>query len=132
MPDYICFGEFREADCGHPEQYYRERFASLDCRGGLKIAPSAQFGFYVHVWTQSHAIESGKFTVPVVDRPVQIDAHAWIGSDVVLYNCHVEHHAIIACGSVVRNCTVPAHEMWEGNPARPIKRWAGDHWEKIA
>lgn len=52
---------------------------------------------------------------------VVIDDDAWIGANAVLLDgTHVGRGAIIGAGSVVSG-TVPAYEIWGGNPLRKLK-----------
>lgn len=113
---------------GHPESYFAMRYMWLDCRGPLTISPTAVFGFGVKIITRSHDMTHGEFDVHVVDRPVQVDDGAQVYSFALLYNCHIKHHAVVACGAVVRNMTVEPWTMVEGNPARVTKCWNGERW----
>lgn len=112
---------------GLPEDYFRVRGCVLDCRGALVIDATSIWGFRVSVYTRSHDIASGEVGA-TVNRAVQVDAGAWVGSGATLYNCHIGAGAIVACGAVVRNQDVAPHVMVAGNPARVIARWDGDHW----
>jgi len=124
-------GEWTPEKIGKPLEYFDLRKVFLDCRGELKIHPTTEWGWYVAVITASHDISSGQYTTGVVNRPVIVDEYAWIGSFSVLYNCHIQHHAIVACGAVVRNMTVEPWTIVEGNPAVPIKRFVDGQWIKI-
>lgn len=115
---------------GHPESYFAMRYMWLDCRGPLTISSTAVFGFCVKIITRSHVMDGGEFDVHVVDKPVRIDDGAQVYSFSLLYNCHIKHHAVVACGSVVRNMTVEPWTMVEGNPARIVKYWDGEKWVK--
>lgn len=77
----------------------------------------------MHTYSVSH--HPARYDEGVVLRPVVVDDYAWIGSDAVLYNCHVGEGAVVAVGSVVRSRDVPPWTMVEGNPARIIARY--DH-----
>lgn len=131
MPDYYCFGHFREADAGHAEHYFSERFTLLDFRGPLKIASTAQFGFCNRIFTQSHSIAHGQFYGPAIDKPVTIEDGAWITSYCTLYDCTIGHHAIVSIGSVVAHATIPPYTIVAGNPARPVAEWDGEKWVKV-
>lgn len=119
------------ATVGRDEQYFHMRRTWLDCRGPLTIHKTAVFGFGVKIITMSHRMEHGKFTVALKTKPVTIDEGAQVYSFSLLYNCHIEHHAVVACGSVVRNMTVLPWTMVEGNPARVIKKWNGEEWVPV-
>lgn len=133
MPDYVCLGQFSERKAGHSEHYFAERYSWLDFRGELSIDPTVQFGFCNMIITQSHDITTGEWRVPVVNKKVTIGAHAWITSRCMLYNCEIGHHAIVACGAVVRNMTVPPYTIVEGNPAKVVAKWNDEtkKWERV-
>ena len=116
---------------GKPLAYFCTRGTFLDCRGPLKIHPKSEWGWHVMVITRSHDVSEGAYSQARVERPVTVDEGAWIGSRALLYNCHVKHHGIVACGAVVRNMTVEPYTIVAGNPAVPIKRYVGGKWEKI-
>jgi acetyltransferase-like isoleucine patch superfamily enzyme len=131
MPDYLCWGPYDEQAVGHPEKYFAERYTWLDFRGGLTIAPTAQFGFGNRIMTASHSILSGQFFGPAISRPVIIGEWAWITSFCVLYSCTIGHHAVLSIGSVVANMEVEPYTLVAGNPARAIKKWNGERWIKV-
>lgn len=57
-----------------------------------------------------------------VDRPVEIGHGAWIGAGaIILPGVVIGTGAVIGAGSVVTK-SVPAREVWAGNPARPIRK----------
>ena len=129
--DRLLHGQWTSAKIGKPLAYFETRRTFLDCRGPLKIDPTSEWGWFVMVLTQSHDVSSGEYTNPVVQRGVTVDEHAWIGSRAVLYNCHIQHHAIVACGAVVRNLTVEPYTVVEGNPAQVCKRFVDGQWVKV-
>jgi len=116
---------------GKPLEYFALRKIFLDCRGELSIHPTSEWGWYVTVITESHDISSGQYTGGGVDRSVTVGEYAWICSNALLYNCHIKHHAIVACGAVVRNMTVEPYTIVEGNPARPTRRFVDGQWIDI-
>jgi acetyltransferase-like isoleucine patch superfamily enzyme len=116
------------ATVGRDVAYFTMRGTWLDCRGPLTIHKTAAFGFGVKILTMSHDMSGGEFMARVVKKPVIIDEGAQIYSFSLLYNCHIMHHAVVACGSVVRSMTVEPWTMVEGNPARVIKKWDGERW----
>lgn len=122
---------FDEGKAGHTEHYYTERGCVIDCRGSLKISPLSYWGWFVHVYTTSHDISTGEFNGPAISRPVEVGDYAWICSDVVLYNCKIEHHGIVSVGSVVKGLVVPPYHIAEGNPAILVAKWNGEKWLKI-
>jgi len=119
---------------GRGRGYFDIRHTWLDCRGTLKIDAKSHWGFYVKVITCSHDITSGVDIAmasaigELVDRPVIVGKHAWIGSGSLLYNCIVREGAVVAVGSVVRSCEVAPWVIVAGNPAKVIARWADGAW----
>lgn len=109
-----------------PESYFNLRYMWLDARGPLHISATSHWGNGVIVITRSHAMDDGEFSTTVVDRPVRVDEGAQVYSFSLLYNCHIKHHAVVACGAVVRNMTVEPWTMVEGNPARVTRYWNPD------
>jgi acetyltransferase-like isoleucine patch superfamily enzyme len=124
-------GKWTPAMIGKPLEYFALREAFIDCRGTLKIHPTSEWGWYVTVITRSHDVSGGQYSKETVDRPVTVDEHAWICSRALLYNCHIQHHAIVACGAVVRNMTVEPYTVVEGNPAVPVRRFVDGQWVPI-
>jgi serine acetyltransferase len=116
---------------GKPLAYFALRGIFLDCRGPLKIHPESEWGWHVMVLTRSHDVSGGAYSQKRVDRPVTVEEGAWIGSRAILYNCHIKHHAIVACGAVVRNMVVEPHTIVEGNPAVVTRRYVGGEWVSI-
>lgn len=121
--NYVCWGAFDQSKAGHDEGYYQQRYAHLDFRGNLSISPLSWWGFSVSVFTLSHIVSEGAYSPPVQVKNVTVGDYAWLCSQTILYNCTVEHHAIVSIGSVVRNMRVPPYHVAEGNPARLICYW---------
>lgn len=122
------------ATVGHTEHYFSERHVQLDTRGTLKIDSGSKWGFGVRVITLSHSNDkgtSGPNWATTVDRPVTVDAGAWIGSYAILYNCHIGARAVVALGSVVRSQNVAPDTMVAGNPARVIARFVDGKWSYL-
>ena len=135
IDDGLLEGDFSVKKAGHPASYYATRHIYLDCRGSLQIHPSTGWGNWIGTITWSHDARSGVTVIgedmtPAVDRPVTVDEGAYIGSFALLYNCHIKHHSIVACGAVVRNMTVEPYTIVEGNPARVIKKFIDGKWIK--
>jgi len=102
-----------------PTSYFLVRGCFIDARGPLEIDSSSTWGFCVKVITKSHAIDDGTVG-EVIDRPVIVEADAWIGSFSLLYNCIIGAGAVVAAGSVVRSCEIMPGVMVAGNPAQKI------------
>lgn len=129
-------GSFSLEKAGHHAGYYATRHICLDCRGSLSIHPGSGWGSWIVVITWSHdtrtgTIIEGEDMSKAVDRPVTVDEGAFIGTRALLYNCHIKHHAIVACGAVVRNMTVESYTIVEGNPAKVIKRFVNGKWRRV-
>lgn len=121
---------------GRPLAYFSLRNVFLDCRGELKIHPSSEWGWFAMAITMSHTVLSGQVTdgqqiTGAARRTVIVDECAWICSRALLYNCHIQHHAIVACGAVVRNVVVPPYTIVEGNPAMAVRHYVDGHWVPV-
>jgi len=101
---------------GHPVEHFMQWGVVLDCRGKLRIAPTARFGWQAMLLTTSHVYDENGMGRRL-GRTVLIDDYAWITSRAVVYNSHVKEHAIVGLGAIVRNRVVPAWSIVEGNPA---------------
>ena len=125
-------GEFEKTKVGGlPSKFFWDRQTWLDCRGDLRICPqNVTLGFGVKIITCSHDFSMGEVGSSIFKK-VWIDQHVFVGSFSILYNCHLMHNVVVACGSVVRNITVPPYTMVEGNPAIPIKQYINEKWERI-
>jgi len=134
--DRLIHGVVTTEQIGRPLTYFCERKVFLDCRGNLKIHPSSEWGWFAMAITMSHYIHQGFVTdgqqiTGAAPRTVIVDECVWIGSRAILYNCHIQHHAIVACGAVVRNTIVPPYTIVEGNPAVAVKRYVDGQWVPI-
>ena len=127
---YTHLGHYDKAKAGHPEPYYVDRHTFIDYRGDLKVSPLSYWGFGNMVMTASHNIMSGGFEGPLIDKRVYVDDYAWITSGCILYNCHIQHHAIVSIGSVVNNMIVEPYHVVSGNPAIVIAFWDGQRWRR--
>jgi len=122
------------ATVGKTAHYFAERHCRIDCRGPLTIHADSFWGYFVTVITKSHDIRLGTDSgmgLAYIDRPVIVDKAAWIGSDVVLYNCHIGEGAIVSVGTVVHSQEVKPWTMVAGNPAKVIARFADGKWNYI-
>jgi acetyltransferase-like isoleucine patch superfamily enzyme len=127
---YTRIGTYDKNKAGHPEMYYSERYCNMDYRGNMHISPLSYFGFGVTVITASHDISSGEFSVHMILKDVTVGDFAWICTNAILYNCEIQHHAIVAIGALVKNMTVLPYTIVSGNPAVVTARWDGKTWVK--
>jgi acetyltransferase-like isoleucine patch superfamily enzyme len=125
-------GEFSASKVGGlPPSFFWDRQTWLGCRGDPRICPqNVTLGFGVKIITCSHDFLKGEVG-PSIPKKVWIDQHVFVGSFAILYNCHLMHNSVVACGSVVRNITVPPYTMVEGNPARPVRQYKDGSWKRI-
>jgi acetyltransferase-like isoleucine patch superfamily enzyme len=123
-------GEFDETRAGHALEYWDCRGCTVDFRGDLKIDPSAQFAWNVHIYTATHAIDSDHITGFTVRR-VCVGPTVWIASDVILYNCIIGAGSVVSVGSVVANRIVPPDCVVEGNPAMIVAVREGDKFVSL-
>lgn len=116
----------------NPQWFWDRRVDLIDFRGDLQIRSNmtCAIGFRVRILTASHDFTTG-YLGEHIDKYVWIDPNTFIGSFALLYNCHIQTGAVVACGSVVRNMIVPPHTMVEGNPARVIKEYKNGAWMRI-
>jgi len=130
----VILGDFRHVRTIQTEHYFAERFTFLDCRGNVIISEKAHFGFGVRIVSASHRYnpsgdpdDLGKMN----KKTIIIDDHAWIGSHALLYDCHVQHHAIVGAGAVVKGVVVPSYSIVEGNPARVVSVYIGGQPQRL-
>jgi maltose O-acetyltransferase len=94
------------------------RDCCLDLRGGLQIGSDVSISPDVTILTATHGIDDPSFAV--IDRPVSIEDHVWIGSRAtVLPGVTVGRGAVIAAGAVVARDVAPL-TIVGGVPARQI------------
>ena len=112
-----------------PQWFWDRRCDMIDFRGDLQLrsAVNITFGFRVGVITASHSFSSGQCGAVEI-KHVWVDEHVFVGSYALLYNCHLQHHALVACGAVVRNLVVPPYCYVEGNPARIAREYRDGRW----
>jgi acetyltransferase-like isoleucine patch superfamily enzyme len=132
---YVAIGEYDEAKAGHGEAYFAIRHCTMDYRGDLRISKLSSWGFGVMVMTASHdIIETGEYSGVMIMKRVWVDDNAWITSGCILYNCHIQHHAIVAIGSVVSNMVVEPYHVVAGNPASVIAAYdiEAHRWRRVS
>ena len=114
-----------------PQWFYDRWIDMIDFRGDLQIKSQVVIlGRKVTIITASHIINTG---TPGGWSPkrVWIEENTYIGSRAILYNCSIEHHAVVACGAVVRDMVVPPYTMVEGNPAKIVGEFKNGCWRRI-
>lgn len=94
------------------------RYCLLDGRGQLTIGNSVSISFGVKIITGSHEIQSSTFDL--VNKPIIIGNHVWIGANaVILPGVIIGEGAVIASGAVVTK-NVEAFSITAGIPAKEI------------
>ncbi len=99
---------------------------SIYCSDRIVIGDRVNIGVNTMIWdTDFHPIESKKRFVHDVSAikslPINIEDDAFIGGEsIILKGVTIGRDSIIAAGSVVTK-SVPAREIWGGNPAKFIK-----------
>ena len=77
--------------------------------------------------TDFHPIEATRRADPKTvnegkSAPVIIEDNVFIGTNCIIgKGVHIGHGAVVAAGSVVAR-SIPANEIWGGNPARFLKK----------
>ena len=90
----------------------------LDTRGSIRIGNCVAITSGVWISTVKHDIESPYFAANA--DGVVIEDYAFIGRrSIVLQGCRIGRGAVLGAGSVLTK-SVPAFEVWAGNPARKI------------
>lgn len=75
-----------------------------------------------HVLDYEERIKGNYRGAPIKTAPIVIEEGAFIGAGTyILKGVRIGRHSIVGAGSVVTH-SVPAGEIWAGNPARFIKR----------
>lgn len=115
-----------------PEWFWDRWIDLLDFRGDLQIrGTNIVLGRKVTIITSSHIINGGPgLYTPWSSKRCWIEKDTYIGSRAILFNCHIQQGAVVACGAVVSNMIVPEFTMVEGNPARIVGSWNGKVWRK--
>ncbi|WOK06282.1 acyltransferase [Imperialibacter roseus] len=104
--------------------------STIVCHESVTIGSNVRFGGNCVVYdTDFHSLKAAERTsLPenksnISKRPVSIGDNAFIGAhSTLLKGTIVGENSIIGACSVVRGATIPANEVWAGNPAVFIKR----------
>ena len=102
--------------------------SALVCRTGIVIGNNVRIGGNTVIYdTDFHSLRADIRTAPVEDpaytrnAPVRIEDNAFIGAHTtILKGVTIGRNAIVGAGSVVSK-SVPANQIWAGNPAKFIK-----------
>lgn len=103
--------------------------AAIICHHSITIGDNVKIGGGVKIYdTNFHSLNPEVRRVKELDmqekkcRPVVIEHDAFIGAgSIVLSGVTIGENSIVAAGSVVCK-SIPANEIWGGNPARYIKK----------
>lgn len=103
--------------------------AALICHHSITIGDDVKIGGGVKIYdTNFHSLNPEVRRVREMDmkekkcRPVVIDHDAFIGAgSIILSGVTIGANSVVAAGSVVSR-SIPANEIWGGNPARFIKK----------
>lgn len=103
--------------------------AAIICHQSITIGDYVKIGGGVKIYdTNFHSLNPEVRRVRELDmkekkcRPVVIEHDAFIGAGaIILSGVTIGANSVVAAGSVV-NKSIPANEVWGGNPARFIKR----------
>jgi acetyltransferase-like isoleucine patch superfamily enzyme len=126
----LFLGDFDIKKVGKPAEYFWTHQIWIDFRGDVKIHPDAFVGYGVKILTASHIFETGVCGKAIL-KHVWIDDSSFVGAFSLLYNCWLQHHAVVAAGAVVRNITVPPYCIVEGNPAKIVKQFKEGRWQRV-
>lgn len=117
---------------GRDAGYFDIRDCWMDYRGTLKFSATAECGFEVMFITASHTPNlSGEGMGEMTKATVRVDDKAWIANRAILYDCHVEHHATVGAGAVVKGVVIPSWTLAEGNPAMLVAAWVDGAWRRL-
>ena len=87
----------------------------------IEIGNDTMIAINVVIHTSTHDYRNHPMWLEMVDRPVKIGSHVWIGlGAIILPGTIIEDFAVVGAGSVV-NGIVPKGAIVAGNPARIIK-----------
>lgn len=92
--------------------------------GGIAIGRDVLIAPYCKLITHQHTF--AELNMPIYDQPMEyrrilIEDGAWLGAGtIVLPGVSIGKGAVVGAGSVVTQ-SIPALEIWAGNPARKIR-----------
>ena len=95
----------------------------LYCQAPIRIGHRAIVSQYVHLIAATHDVDAPDF--PIVARPIDIDADAWIAARATVGpGVMVGHGAVLGAASAAFSDLAP-WTVYAGNPAQPLRRRAG-------
>jgi len=100
---------------------------SIYCAKGITIGNYVNIGGNVCIWdTDFHPLNYLDRRVHLVDKintsPIRIEDDAFIGANsIILKGVTIGEKSIVGAGSVVTK-SIPANEIWAGNPAKLIRK----------
>jgi acetyltransferase-like isoleucine patch superfamily enzyme len=113
--------------------------STIVCMSAVSIADDVFLGGGSRIYdTDFHSVRASERGRPgnpgTRTAPVTIGRRVFVGGhSILLKGIEVGEESVVGAGSVVRS-SVPAHEMWAGNPAVPLRRMrpASSAWERGA
>lgn len=110
------------------EKCYIGRQTVIYGNGGVEIGNDTWIAGHCFIVSNNHGIDQPDVPIhaqPLSCRGIKIGCGVWIGANaVVLDGVEIGDGAVIGAGSVVTR-SVPAREVWVGNPARRLKSRPG-------
>ena len=94
-------------------------------RGGIVLGDGVFIGQKVCLITENHGIEPSQRRT-ITSKPIVLCDHVWVGAGaVILPDVTVGENSVVGAGAVVTK-DVPANMVVAGNPAKVIRKIAGE------
>lgn len=94
-------------------------------RGGIVLGDGVFIGPKVCLITENHGIEPSQRRT-ITSKPIVLCDHVWVGAGaVILPDVTVGENSVVGAGAVVTK-DVPANMVVAGNPAKVIRKIAGE------
>jgi acetyltransferase-like isoleucine patch superfamily enzyme len=100
--------------------------STIVCWNKIEIGDYVFIGGSCKIWdTDFHSVDPlerrHRGNANVITLPIKINDHAFIGGNsIILKGVEIGKNSVVAAGSVVTK-SIPANEIWGGNPARFIR-----------